>query len=111
MTYFDNSVIKWIRPTSNQFNITYDNNKRNYEPDFVVETADTIYLVETKKETDIPTEEVQEKARAALKYCQTATEYTTNNGGKPWKYILLPHDSVKYNMEFKYLVNTYEYKK
>lgn len=106
----DNSVIKWIRPTSNQFNITYDNNKRNYEPDFVVETADTIYLVETKKETDIPTEEVQEKARAALKYCQTATEYTTNNGGKPWKYILLPHDSVKYNMEFKYLVNTYEYK-
>ena len=94
----DNSVIKWIRPASNQFNITYDNNKRNYEPDFVVETADTIYLVETKKETDIPTEEVQEKARAALKYCQTATEYTTNNGGKPWKYILLPHDSVKYNI-------------
>ena len=107
----DNSVIKWLRPAPNQFNITYNNNKQNYEPDFVVETTNTIYLVETKKEKDIPTEEVQEKARAALKYCQTATEYTTKNGGKPWKYILLPHDSVKYNMEFKYLVNTYEYKK
>ncbi len=106
----DNSVIKWLRPAPNQFNITYDNNKRNYEPDFVVETGDTIYLVETKKENDISTEEVQEKAQAALKYCQTATIYTTKNGGKPWKYILLPHDSVKYNMEFKYLVNLYEYK-
>ena len=74
-----------------------------------METIDTIYLVETKKEKDIPTEEVQEKARAALKYCKEATEYTTNNGGKPWKYILLPHDSVKYNMTFDYLVKQYEY--
>ena len=106
----DNSVIKWLRPAPNQFNITYNNNKQNYEPDFVVETTNTIYLVETKKEKDIPTEEVQEKARAALKYCQTATEYTTKNGGKPWKYVLLPHDCIKYNMTFDYLVDEYEFK-
>lgn len=105
----DNSVIKWLRPAPNQFNITYNNNKKNYEPDFVVETSDVIYLVETKKEKDIPTEEVQEKARAASKYCNEATEYTTNNCGKPWKYILLPHYSVKYNMTFDYLVKQYEY--
>ena len=106
----DNSVQKWLRPAPSQFNITWDNNKRNYEPDFVVETSGTIYLIETKKENDISTEEVQAKAKAALLYCQNATEYTTANSGKPWKYILLPHDSVKLNMSLDYLVKQYEYK-
>ena len=105
----DDSVEKWLRPAPNQFNITWDNNKRNYEPDFVVETKDNIYLVETKKEKDIPTEEVQSKAKAALLYCKNATEYTMKNGGKPWTYVLLPHDSVKYNMTLKRLVNEYKY--
>lgn len=106
----DISVQKWLRPASNQFNITWDNNKRNYEPDFVVETSDTIYLIETKKENDISTEEVQSKAKAALLYCKNATEFTTANSGKPWKYVLLPHDSVKLNMSLDYLVKQYEYK-
>lgn len=106
----DVSVQKWLRPASNQFNITWDNNKRNYEPDFVVETSDTIYLIETKKENDISTDEVQSKAKAALLYCKNATEFTTANGGKPWKYVLLPHDSVKLNMSLDYLVKQYEYK-
>lgn len=106
----DSSVQKWLRPAPNQFNITYDNNKKKYEPDFVAETNDTIYLIETKKEKDILIQEVREKANAALKYCNIATEYTTKNGGKPWKYVLLPHDSVKYNMTLEYLVNTYAYR-
>ena len=106
----DDSVEKWLRPAPNQFNITWDNNKRNYEPDFVVETKDTIYLIETKKENDISTEEVQSKAKAALLYCKNATEYTTANGGKPWKYVLLSHNSVKLNMDLEHLVKEYEYK-
>lgn len=105
----DTFVQKWLRPAPNQFNITWDNNKHNYEPDFVVETADTIYLIETKKEKDISSEEVQSKAKAALLYCQNATEYTTANGGKPWKYILLPHDCVKLNMTFDYFAKEFEY--
>lgn len=106
----DDSVEKWLRPAPNQFNITWDNNKRNYEPDFVVETKDTIYLIETKKENDISTEEVQSKAKAALLYCKNATEYTTANDGKPWKYVLLSHNSVKLNMDLEHLVKEYEYK-
>lgn len=106
----DNDVIKWLRPAPNQFNITWDNNKRNYEPDFVVETKDTIYLIETKKETDITTEDVQQKAKAAFEYCKNATEYTTKNNGKPWKYLLLPHNSVLLNYGFSYYVKEYEYK-
>src|SRR5574344_2038261 len=103
----DKTVEKWLRPAPNQFNITWDNNKKNYEPDFVVETSDTIYLIETKKSTDIDALEVQQKAKAALEYCKNATEYTIKNQGKPWKYVLLPHDSVKYNMSLDYLVKQY----
>lgn len=106
----DDSVEKWLRPAPNQFNITWDNNKRNYEPDFVVETKYTIYLIETKKENDISTEEVQSKAKAALLYCKNATEFTIANGGKPWKYVLLSHNSVKLNMDLEHLVKEYEYK-
>ena len=39
-------------------------------PDFVAETKDAIYLIETKKEGDIKTNEVQEKAVAALEFCK-----------------------------------------
>ena len=60
-----------------------------------------------KKKKDISTKEVQSKAKAALTYCQNATEYTIENGGKPWKYVLIPHDAVKVNMSFEYLSATY----
>jgi type III restriction enzyme len=65
-------------------------------------------MIETKKEGDIDTAEVQEKSQAALTYCNHATEFTTQNGGKPWKYILIPHDAVKVNMGFDTLVKRFE---
>ena len=106
----DEKVLKWLRPAPSQFNITWNNNKRNYEPDFVVETSETIYLVETKKESDISTEEVQQKAKAALEYCYNATEFTTKNNGKPWRYLLLPHNSVSITCDFNHYAKEYEYK-
>ena len=42
-------VQNWLRPAPQEFNITY-NRGHNYEPDFVVETENTIYLVEVKGE-------------------------------------------------------------
>ena len=44
----DDNVVKWLRPASNQFRMYWDNNSKKYEPDFVVETVDAIYMVETK---------------------------------------------------------------
>ncbi|OQZ04430.1 MAG: hypothetical protein B6D34_03535 [Candidatus Brocadia sp. UTAMX1] len=105
----DGAVLKWLRPAPNQFHIYWKNNSRQYNPDFVVETKDAIYLVETKKEDDIETSDVQEKAQAALEYCRHATDYTIHNGGKPWKYLLIPHSSVMMNMSFGMLVRSYEY--
>ena len=104
------SVLKWMRPAGNQFHIYWKHNSKQYHPDFVVETEDAIYMIETKKESDIDTSEVQEKSQAALTYCMHATEFTAQNDGKPWKYILIPHDVVKLNMGFDTLAKHYEYR-
>lgn len=104
----DSEVQKWLRPAKNQFRIYWRHNSKQYEPDFVVETSDAIYLVETKKEGDIDSGDVQEKAKAALTYCDNATTFTTQNNGKPWKYVLIPHNAVMQNMGFKTLATKYE---
>jgi type III restriction enzyme len=104
----DREVLKWLRPAQKQFRIYWKHNSRQYHPDFVAETGDTIYMIETKKEADIETSDVQEKTEAALLYCNNASEFTTQNGGKPWKYILIPHNAVMVNMSFKTLARVFE---
>jgi len=78
----DGKVEKCLRQAHNQFNILWDRERKQYEPDFIVETEDTIYMVETKAERDIETDEVQEKKLAALKYCEYASKYAQENNGK-----------------------------
>jgi type III restriction enzyme len=104
----DKAVLKWLRPAASQFHIYWKHNSKRYCPDFVTETADAIYLIETKKEGEMDAAEVQEKARAASVYCRHATEFTTQNGGKPWKYVLIPHDAVKVNMGVDTLIKNFE---
>lgn len=65
---------------------------------------------QTQKDQDIDAADVQGKAKAALTYCENATKYTKQIDGKPWKYVLLPHDSVQQNMSFVSLVKQFEYK-
>ena len=106
----DKSVLKWLRPAKKQFHIYWKHNSKQYEPDFVVETDNTIYLIETKKAQDINSSDVQDKARAALIYCKNASDYAAKVDGKPWKYIIVPHDEVMQNMSFDNLVKKFEYK-
>lgn len=108
----DDEVIKWIRPSKKQFNIYWDRyREKRYEPDFVVETARKIYMIETKSEKEITSEEVQLKAQASIKYCNQVTEYNLNNNGKKWNYLLVPHNEVKDGMTFKYYVERFRYTK
>jgi type III restriction enzyme len=100
----DKEVLKWLRPAPDQFRIYWNHNGKIYEPDFVAETADCIYLIETKKASDVDLKEIQSKAQAALKYCNYATEYTAEHGGKPWKYVLIPHDQVSKTNSFNGLI-------
>jgi len=103
----DSAVMKWLRPAQKQFKIYWKHNSRQYHPDFVAETRDTIYMIETKKEGDIETADVQEKTKAALLYCKNATDFTTRNGGKPWKYVLISHNAVMTNMSFETMVKKF----
>jgi type III restriction enzyme len=98
-------VIRWLRPAREQFNIYWDNGSKRYEPDFIVETADTIYMIETKAATNMSAEDVQMKKRAAEDYCKYASEFAIENNSKPWKYVLLSHDKVNRTASFDYLIH------
>jgi type III restriction enzyme len=38
------------------------------------------------------------KAEAGVKWCENASTHLLANGGKEWKYLLIPHDEVKENI-------------
>lgn len=99
----DTKVLRWLRPAREQFSIYWSNGAKRYEPDFIVETDDCIYMVETKAANEVSSEEVQMKKQAAEEYCSHATEFTSENGGKPWKYVLLPHDTIDRTASFSFL--------
>lgn len=93
----DTSVEKWLRPAPNQFNIIWNKYGNNYEPDFIVETKSEIIMVEVKQDTEILSNDVQEKRKAAVEYCKYATEYNVKNGKKSWKYLIIPASEVTYS--------------
>lgn len=99
----DANVIKWLRPAENQFQI-YWNHSNKYEPDFVVETTDGIYLCEVKARGDLNDEGVQQKSIAAKVYCEYATDYNLANGLKPWRYLLIPHDEINLARSFAWYI-------
>ena len=101
----NNEVLKWIRPVPNQFNIYWSSGAKKYEPDFIVETTDAIYMCETKAEKDLNDPDVQAKAEAAKEFCRMATDFTTQNGGKPWHYIIIPHTLVDRSYSFNYILS------
>lgn len=104
----DASVEKWLRPAEKQFRIYWANNSKKYHPDFVVERKEAIYLVEVKAANQVDTGEVQDKKRAALNYCKYASDFNVENGKKPWKYVIFPHDKIMLNMSFDNLLNNAE---
>ena len=102
----DQDVIKWLRPHSSEFTIKY-NSGNNYEPDFVVETEDTMYLTEVKGEDKINNPDVIAKKQSALKYCETVSKWCRENGYKEWKYLFIPSLQIKANSTFKQLVERF----
>lgn len=104
----DPVVTKWMRPAPTQFRIYWDNNSKRYEPDFVVETDSTIYMIEVKRSDQTEEETVLAKKAAAERYCKHATEYTSANNGKRWEYLLLPHNEVSRTVSIDYLARRFE---
>ncbi|MCL2296830.1 MAG: DEAD/DEAH box helicase family protein [Proteobacteria bacterium] len=92
----ERDALKWFKPVKGQFQIYYKRGASlpEYIPDFVVETDTMIVMAETKARNDLTSPEVQAKADAAVQWCKHASEHTAAVGGKPWKYILVPHDEI-----------------
>jgi type III restriction enzyme len=102
----DADVLRWLRPAPRQFNLYWGQGGANrYEPDFIVETENTIYMCEPKASRNVEDTDVKEKAITAREYCRAASEFNAQNGGKPWVYTLIPHDEIRPQSSFKYLVS------
>ena len=86
-------VMRWLKPGPGQFQIEYRRRER-YEPDFVVETTDEKLIVEIKARKDMEDPTVKAKTKAACTWVGYANRHAAANGGKPWRYVLVPHDEM-----------------
>lgn len=103
------NVDKWFRPSSGILRIfyRYGRGDQEYVPDFVVETADEKLIVEIKSVSEMEDPEVEAKAKAAVVWCERAATHEQSIEGKPWRYLLIPHDVVTGNATLKALVERY----
>ena len=99
----DHDSEKWFKPARGQFQIFYKwgAEQREYQPDFVAETAKAIYMLESKARNETDDPEVVAKKDSAVRWCKHATEHSAKSGGKPWSYLLIPHDAIAENMTLK----------
>jgi len=104
-TVLEREARRWFRPVSGQFNIYYRAgvNQPEYIPDFVVALEDITLMIETKKAREVTEAqesetEVKAKADQAVIWCKNASNYAAVVGGKPWAYLLVPHDAVAQNI-------------
>ncbi len=96
----ERDALKWFKPVKGQFQIDYRNgaDHREYQPDFVAETADAIYLLEPKQRTELDDPVVIAKKEAAVQWCVNASNHAARHDGKPWRYVLIPHDEIAENI-------------
>lgn len=103
----DSDVINWLRPHPREFNITY-NHGHAYEPDFVVETEDIIYLVEVKGEDKLNDPDVIAKKERGIQYCAVASRWGKANGYKEWRYLFIPAGQIRSSSTFALLAERFK---
>lgn len=105
----ERDAIKWFKPAKGQFQIFYRQGADHpeYQPDFVAETADTIYMLESKMRKELDDPVVLAKKDTAVKWCANASNHAATHGGKPWRYVLIPHDAIADNMTLGGLVKQF----
>jgi type III restriction enzyme len=108
----DRESSKWFKPALGQFQIFYKSGADHleYQPDFVAETKDCIYMLESKMRKEMDDVEVLAKKDAAIEWCSHATNHAKTSGGKPWKYVLIPHNAIAENMSITGLATQYAVK-
>ena len=97
----DEDVVRFIKPPLNQLGLFYRAGKQ-YNPDFLVETKNCKYMVEVKAANQVNNEDVQEKARAGVKWCECASKVDAD--GKEWKYRLVSVEDIIIGNTLKYIL-------
>lgn len=97
----DEGVVRFIKPPLNQLGLFYRAGKQ-YNPDFLVETKDCKYMVEVKVANQVNNEDVQEKARAGVKWCECASKVDADD--KKWKYRLVSGEDIIIGNTLKYIL-------
>lgn len=102
----DRDVDRWFRPNTGQFQIRYrrGSDHPEYVPDFVAESGSTLVMLEVKAANQLADPEVKAKAEAAREWARHASEYTSQNGGKSWQYVVISHDMLEENKSFDGLI-------
>lgn len=105
----DREAIKWFKPAKGQFEIYYrwGSDHPEYQPDFVAETDKITYMIEAKSRTEMTDPEVLAKKEVAVRWCLHASSHAQTCGGKPWKYVLIPHDAIAENMTLESLARQF----
>lgn len=105
----EREAAKWLRPAKGQFQMFYrsGNDHLEYQPDFVAETADRIYMLEPKQAGQMQDADVLAKRNVAVRWCATASDHAHSYGGKPWLYALIPHDVISENITLDFLARQY----
>ncbi len=96
----ERDALKWFKPAKGQFQTFYRNGADHpeYLPDFVAETGDMIYMLEPKMRKELEAPVVLAKKEVAVTWCANASNHAATYDGKPWKYVLIPHDAIADNM-------------
>jgi len=102
---------KWLRPAKGQFQMFYrhGNDHLEYQPDFVAELENCILMLEPKMANRMQDADVLAKRDVAVQWCRWATDYAKSYDGKPWQYVLIPHDVIAENMTLEFLAQQYGY--
>jgi len=105
----ERDALKWFKPAKGQFQIFYRQGADHleYQPDFVAETTETIYMLEPKMRKELEDSVVLAKKQVAIDWCANASRHAESHGGKPWRYVLIPHDVISDNMTLAGLVGQF----
>jgi type III restriction enzyme len=105
----EREAAKWFKPAKGQFQIYYKwgADHPEYQPDFVAESSETIFMLEPKARADIEDAQVLAKRDAAVTWCRHASDHAASYGGKRWKYLLIPHDAIAENMTLEGLAKRF----
>jgi type III restriction enzyme len=60
-------------------------------------------MIEAKAKNEMESPEVLAKRDAAVMWCEWATIHAAHSKGKPWKYLLIPHDAIAHNITLSLL--------